>query len=516
MGSNVLQQRSSSLDTVEQDLDRTMSSLPEHLALPELARRYWDRASLLTRAAAASSHFKVSKREIRTIAIFFHALGIGGGERVTCDLAALWQRMGYRVIVLTNVEPQPGDHNLPEGIERVTLPTYVGITPETYGSRCDALLGALRDYNVDLLVFAQWFSDCLAFDLLSARALGVPVLLFIQSSFSLFFLDSTMPSRHADIPLQYVAANGIVCLSETDRFFWSRFNPNTRVTQNPITCAPSEPPAGLGGHTVLWPARLHADKRPDRVIPIMRELVRIVPDARVLMVGPEDPTIVDAMRGQIEDTLAPHIVFCGPQPEQDMERFYANADAFLLTSEREGWSLALGEALAAGLPCVMYELPYLTLTQGNDAVVGVPQGDAVSAARALADVLTNKDLARSMGVAGRAFMRKLSTYDYRAFWRECFASVLHPDSHMCPSPSQAEQIMWPELLTAYRSHLESFERERGQLHQDIARLTERTSSIAAELEKTRAELENVRASTSLRVGLAVTALPRAAKRLIRK
>ena len=248
----------------------------------------------------------------------------------------------------------------------------------------------------------------------------------------------------------------------------------------------------------------------------MRELVRIVPDARVLMVGPEDPTIVDAMRGQIEDTLAPHIVFCGPQPEQDMERFYANADAFLLTSEREGWSLALGEALAAGLPCVMYELPYLTLTQGNDAVVGVPQGDAVSAARALADVLTNKDLARSMGVAGRAFMRKLSTYDYRAFWRECFASVLHPDSHMCPSPSQAEQIMWPELLTAYRSHLESFERERGQLHQDIARLTERTSSIATELEKTRAELENVRASTSLRVGLAVTALPRAAKRLIRK
>ena len=59
---------------------------------------------MLAKAAVASPFFQIKTNEVLTIAIFFHSLSIGGGERVTRDLAKLWAQMGYRVIVLTNTE----------------------------------------------------------------------------------------------------------------------------------------------------------------------------------------------------------------------------------------------------------------------------------------------------------------------------------------------------------------------------------------------------------------------------
>lgn len=489
------------------DIERTLSSRSPSRAISKLAIDYWDKPSVLAKAAVASPFFQTKTDEVRTIAIFFHSLSIGGGERVTRDLAKLWAQMGYRVIVLTNTEPQQDDYELPPSITRLTLPTYVGITATNYQTRCEALQRILQDNAVDLLVFAQWFSDCIAFDILSSRMLGIPTLLYIQSSFSLFFLDATLPSHYADIPLQYVAANGIVCLSETDRYFWSRFNENVLATNNPITLQPPTNPAELCGHSILWPARVHIDKRPDRVIPIMRELIKLVPDARLLMVGPEDPSIVESMRRQIDSELSDHIVFCGPQRAEDMERFYRQADAFLMTSEREGWSLSLGEALSSGLPCVIYDLPYLTLTRDNKAVIQIPQDDAPAAAQALAKVLTDKTLAHEMGEFGRSFIRELSKYDYEAFWVSCFASLC--SSSTLPRISQEESIMWDEVFKAYKAHLKSFEQERGRLNFKIEHL-------AQQLAATKEELQQVRGSKSFRAGLILTMLPRAIKRALSK
>lgn len=82
------------------------------------------------------------------------------------------------------------------------------------------------------------------FDLLTCKAHGLKTYLFIQSLFTLFFLDGLRPQL-VDMPCCYELADGVVCLNDTDRFVWSQFNPNTFVTQNPITMPPTGGPRRL-------------------------------------------------------------------------------------------------------------------------------------------------------------------------------------------------------------------------------------------------------------------------------
>ena len=146
------------------DIERTLSSCSPSRAISKLAIDYWDKPSVLAKAAVASPFFQIKTNEVLTIAIFFHSLSIGGGERVTRDLAKLWGPDG---IPCNRASPIPSRNktitSLPPSVTRLTLPTYVGITATNYQTRCEALQRILQDNAVDLLVFAQWFSDCIAF-----------------------------------------------------------------------------------------------------------------------------------------------------------------------------------------------------------------------------------------------------------------------------------------------------------------------------------------------------------------
>lgn len=86
----------------------------------------------------------------------------------------------------------------------------------------------------------------------------------------------------------------------------------------------------------------------------------------------------------------------------DVDRFLANADLFVLPSLSEGIAITLLEAMAAGLPVVATDVG------GNREVVRtgktgalVPAGDPEALAAAMIHVLTNPEMARRWGAAGR-------------------------------------------------------------------------------------------------------------------
>ena len=107
--------------------------------------------------------------------------------------------------------------------------------------------------------------------------------------------------------------------------------------------------------------------------------------------------------GRLGLELGVDVVLVGTVPESDIAAWYAAADVLAFPSVKEGFGLAVLEAMAAGLPVVTSDLPVFRewLVPGRDALL-VPVGDVEALADALARALTDADLRRGLIAAGRA------------------------------------------------------------------------------------------------------------------
>ena len=94
------------------------------------------------------------------------------------------------------------------------------------------------------------------------------------------------------------------------------------------------------------------------------------------------------------------IVILGTVPDAELAGWYHSADAFVFPSVKEGWGLALLEAMASGLPAVATDIPVFRefLSPGN--AVLVPPADAAALSRAMLAVATDPDLRQRLTQAG--------------------------------------------------------------------------------------------------------------------
>ena len=88
------------------------------------------------------------------------------------------------------------------------------------------------------------------------------------------------------------------------------------------------------------------------------------------------------------------VVLLGTVPDAELPGWYAAADVLAFPSTKEGWGLAVLEAMSAGLPVVASDLPVFRefLSPGRDALL-VPVDDAPALAAALSKILDDPDLA---------------------------------------------------------------------------------------------------------------------------
>jgi len=156
-------------------------------------------------------------------------------------------------------------------------------------------------------------------------------------------------------------------------------------------------------------ANLIAYKGHDVLLPAWRHVLERHPTAMLWLVG-EGPE-----RGRLE-TLAhtlgieTQIRFAGSRV--DVRELLAAADVLVHASREEGFSNAILEGMAAGLPVVA------TAVGGNpEAVVEgetgvlVPADDAVALASAIDQVIDNSTVSRAWGTAGRARVAASFTID---------------------------------------------------------------------------------------------------------
>ena len=126
-------------------------------------------------------------------------------------------------------------------------------------------------------------------------------------------------------------------------------------------------------------------------------------------------------------SLDDDVVLLGTVPDAELPGWYAAADVLAFPSTKEGWGLAVLEAMSAGLPVVASDLPVFRefLTPGRDALL-VPVDDAPSLAAALAAVLDDPELADRLRSAARATCERFSWARSAAEHRAIYASLGDP------------------------------------------------------------------------------------------
>ena len=429
--------------------DMLLSYWKPYEVVAAIARTRYDQRLTLAKQLIGAETLRYSKRKIKTIATYYHWIVNGGAQRVVCNLCNLWVEMGYRVILYTDYPPDQNDYTLPESVKRIVLPNYREIKYDNYRERAKLLYQSLQENEIDLFVYHASISHLLLWDELIIKAAGVACVVHCHNIFTMVMRDPW--TKYQNIAAPYLLADGVVTLSAVDCLFWKHFNSNVFDVINPFTGKKDDwKQSDCAGHDILWLGRLADEKRPFDALEIMRIVADNVPDAKLHIVG--ESRIIgfkEAFNQRIAELkLQDHVIQYGFQGE--VRPYYEKASVFLMTSEFESFGLTLQESFLSGLPCVMYDLPYLTLVRGNEGIASVKQGDIREAARQLIFLLQNDAARREKGRKARAFIEDFIDYDFSGRWEQIFSSLY--ESH--PQVDDVAESMMETLVLHHDIGLE--------------------------------------------------------------
>ena len=149
-----------------------------------------------------------------------------------------------------------------------------------------------------------------------------------------------------------------------------------------------------------------------------------LPDVHLVVAGPDDGQQQDFERRIQAAGVASSVHMVGPLYGADKLAALRDAAVFCLPSRQEGFSIAITEALAMGLPVVITRACHFP--EVTEARAGIETDlDARQVADGLIEVLSNAARAKSMGEAGAALVRERFTWPSVARRTlECYAEVL--------------------------------------------------------------------------------------------
>jgi glycosyltransferase involved in cell wall biosynthesis len=151
-----------------------------------------------------------------------------------------------------------------------------------------------------------------------------------------------------------------------------------------------------GGPVVVFLGRLAERKGLQLLLPAFAAAAQNIPDARLLIVGPDEGMLVRLSRQAKELSIADHLVFTGMLAGEEKTAALAASDIFALPAVGEGFSMAVLEAMASGLPVLLS--PDCNFPEAAQAGAGLEAPRQVGAlGEALRNLLQNPERRTAMG-----------------------------------------------------------------------------------------------------------------------
>ncbi|YBV95438.1 glycosyltransferase [Phyllobacteriaceae bacterium JZ32] len=168
-------------------------------------------------------------------------------------------------------------------------------------------------------------------------------------------------------------------------------------------------PALASRRFVLFLSRLHYKKGLDILAEAFAIVAAACPDVDLVVAGPDDGAGKAFEQEIAARGLADRVHMAGPLYGREKIRAMRDAECFCLPSRQEGFSVAITEALACGLPAVITDACHFPEVESAGAgfVCGL---DPAGIAEALVTILSDPEVARAMGERGRALVRQHYTW----------------------------------------------------------------------------------------------------------
>lgn len=432
----------------------------EKFSIQQISKRVLG-ASVLSPQSKEGSYSK----KIKTIAFFYYRYHSGGVQRVISLLIPIFLRWGWKVILITEEHKPREEYALPKEVTRVIIPP--SSNGDNYENRARALAAALRQHEVDVFNYHATSGQTCLFDLLLAKNLGCRVVFSRHElAFSSFLNNNSAPIWQSAV---YPLADRLTVLTRMDEQYYRSMGVSAVFVPNPL---PDLDLQTRNSHKalpiILWVGRMDfVQKQCLEPIEIMREVVRIVPDAKLQMLGGSwSSNAEETLRKRIDDLgLQNNIDLLGYTPEP--EKYYRQAACQLITSSWESYGMSIQESRAFGLPIVLYEMPYLELLKSEKGFIAVEQLDRMAAANAIIQLLKNSDMRERIGREAQEELSIANNDFLEEQWKEILSfNPQKPLSNIDMDPHALKALM-QNILWLYERGLIRRQREIADIRKQM-------------------------------------------------
>ncbi|GAC1346221.1 MAG: glycosyltransferase [Isosphaeraceae bacterium] len=173
-------------------------------------------------------------------------------------------------------------------------------------------------------------------------------------------------------------------------------------------------PEIIGKFTLLFLGRLHVKKGLDFLAEAIADVAREHPQIHLLLAGADDGALVPFLKRRQELGISDRVTLLGHVAREAARRAWGAADAFVLPSRSEGFSMAVLEALACGLPTVITTACHFPeLREAQAGIVNEPSIEGVTLGlRSLLKMNAQERLA--LGARGRSLVESRYTWTRQA------------------------------------------------------------------------------------------------------
>ncbi len=107
---------------------------------------------------------------------------------------------------------------------------------------------------------------------------------------------------------------------------------------------------------ILTVARLSSSERYkgyDKIIQVLPEVIKEIPEVKYLLVGKGDGEEMERLKEIIKNlNLVEYVVLAGYVPDEELTDHYLLSDVFVMPSKKEGFGIVFLEAMACGIPVI--------------------------------------------------------------------------------------------------------------------------------------------------------------------